>query len=354
MADGMVDVGGSDGATDQDLAELQKALGATEGGQEGQEGQGAQGGQDDGGQSGQTDDFDEDDERSTKVDAELDAAGTDAEREQIRARRRAERQRKKQQRNEKLDSLERLVQTQAAQLQQQAEVLARIQNTNMSSQLAQLDGAIDEAANAYEQFKGILADATTKADGTTAAQATERMNQARERHQQLTAAKERIVASTRTAQPVDPRVANEARRFAAAHPWYKGPQSQDPDSQIITLLDNAVSRERFDPTTPEYWAELESRARRYLPHRFNKPAQEDASAGGSETGYTGGSGEPRPKTPRSPVGGAGNGSARNQQGGFRLSAERVAAMKEAGIWDDPARRAKMIERYKQQDRQQGA
>lgn len=299
-----------------------------------------------------TDDDEGEGDRSTRVDSELDEAPDDAARAAIRERRRQERLRKKQLRNDKLEGLERLVQTQAVQLQRQAEVLLRLQNTDASSRLAQLDGAINEAAEVYERYKGILADATTKADGVTAAEATERMHQARDRHTQLTNVKNQIVQSaTNTPQPVDPRVASEARRFAARHTWYKGVQSQDPDSQVLTLIDNSVARDKFDPTTPEYWAELEARAKRYLPHRFNTAEP----AGGSENGYTGAAGEPRPATgkPRSPVGGSATGARTSTNGGgFVLSAERVAAMKEAGIWDDVDRRNKMIQRYKDQDRAQ--
>lgn len=35
-----------------------------------------------------------------------------------------------------------------------------------------------------------------------------------------------------------------------------------------------------------------------------------------------------------------------------IDPERVKAMKEAGIWDDPKRRAAMIQKYAQYDRQQ--
>jgi hypothetical protein len=36
---------------------------------------------------------------------------------------------------------------------------------------------------------------------------------------------------------------------------------------------------------------------------------------------------------------------------FTLSAEQVRAMKDAGFWDDPKKRASMIKRYAQEARQ---
>jgi hypothetical protein len=55
------------------------------------------------------------------------------------------------------------------------------------------------------------------------------------------------------------------------------------------------------------------------------------------------------------VGGAGQrgNTPADSEGGFKLSAERVKAMKEAGIWDDPERRQKMITKYRELDKQNG-
>lgn len=355
MADGTVELGGSDAntATQEEVRELETALRP--------EGSAAPA---DGAvtvdeQGNVIENADDDgDERTTRVDTELNEARDDAEREAIRARRRAERQRKKQFRTERVDTLERLVAAQSAQIEQQTAILAQLQNTDAGAKLAQLDSAITEAAEVYDRYKGILADATAKADGTTAAEATERMMAARERHTHLTGVKQQIVQHTRAPQPVDTRVATAAQQFAAKHPWYKGVQSQDPDSQVLTVLDNGVARDKFDPTTAEYWAELESRARRYLPHRFvgKAPAggrEAGPAAGEDETGYDSGDAPAGGARPRSPVGGAGGAGNRSvnagNSGGFRLSAERVSAMKEAGIWSDPVRRKKMIAEYKALD-----
>jgi len=39
-------------------------------------------------------------------------------------------------------------------------------------------------------------------------------------------------------------------------------------------------------------------------------------------------------------------------GEFRLDPERVRAIKEAGMWDDPKQRKRMIDKYVEFDRQQ--
>lgn len=308
-----------------------------------------------GGDAGHDDDDDED-ERRGKVDSELDGAASDTDREAIRARRREERKRRKQFHNDKVDTLERTVQAQARQLREAQETLLRLQNSDASDKLGQLDDAIAEAQRHVDHFKAIHADAVAKGDGVTAGEAMERFSQARDRFNNLTGTKRNIVESqTRapTPPPIDPVVRRNAQEFGGRHKWYGGARSADPDSKVLTMLDAGITQEGFDPRTPEYWAELEARGRRYLPHRFNSAAPGDA-----ENGYTDGAAagsEPAAgnRRPRSPVGGAGqqrNGAPNEGEGGFKLSVERVKAMKESGNWDDPKKRAAMVARYKAYDK----
>lgn len=286
-------------------------------------------------------DDDQVDERSTKGDQELDDAADDAEREAIKERRRQERQRRKHNRLEKVETLERTVESLAAQNRKMAEDLMRLTQSDSSAKLSQLDGAIQEADQVFNHYKAIMADATAKADGTTAAQAMDLMLKARDRHTQLVGVKQSMVNASRQPAPIDPRVHKSAREFATKHSWYRGPQAPDSDSQVMTMLDNQVTKDGFDPTTDTYWTELESRAKKYLPHRFS-------STNGGGDSYN----DTTTRKPRSPVGGSAQrgSSSSDSEGGFKLSTERVKAMKEAGIWDDPERRQKMIAQYRKIDR----
>lgn len=286
------------------------------------------------------DDGDErDDERSTKGDQELDDAESDAEREAIRARRREERHRRKNNRVEKVETLERTVESLAAQNRKMAEDLMRLTQSDSSAKLSQLDSAIKEADQVFNHYKAVMADATAKADGTTAAQAMDLMLKARDRYTQLEGVKQSFVQSSRAPAPIDPRVRRAATTFAEKNSWYKGPQAPDSDSQVLTMLDNAVTKEGFDPTTPDYWTELESRAKKYLPHRFST----------TESRYNNQEPQRKPKTPVAGASQRGN-TPQDAEGGFKLSTERVKAMKEAGIWDDVDRRTKMIAQYRKIDR----
>jgi len=285
---------------------------------------------------------DDNEERSTRVDTELEDAENDAEREAIKERRRQERQRRKQNRIEKVETLERTVESLAAQNRKMSEDLMRLTQSDSSAKLNQLDAAISEADSVFNHYKAIMADATAKADGTTAAQAMDLMLKARDRHTQLLGVKQSFVQTSRQPAPVNPIVRRAATEFAGKHKWYQGPGSADADSQVMTMLDNAVSKDGFDPASETYWSELESRAKKYLPHRFNTSADK----GGDYNGTT-------ERRPRSPVAGAGQRESRSSdsEGGFKLSTERVKAMKEAGIWDDPVRRQKMIAQYRKVDRE---
>jgi hypothetical protein len=288
------------------------------------------------------DDESESDERSAKGDQELDDAEDDAERDAIKERRRQERQRRKHNRVEKVETLQRTVESLAAQNKRMAEDLMRLTQSDSSSKLDQLDGAIKEADQVFNHYKAIMADATAKADGTTAAQALDLMLKARDRHTQLLGVKGSMVQASRQPAPINPMVRRAATEFAAKNKWYQGPGSADADSQVMTMLDNAVTKDGFDPASDTYWQELESRAKKYLPHRFN-----------ATTEKSGGYNDSTERRPRSPVGGAGQRESRSSEseGGFKLSTERVKAMKEAGIWDDPTRRQKMIAQYRKIDRE---
>jgi|GEM_PF-3362884 len=69
-------------------------------------------------------------------------------------------------------------------------------------------------------------------------------------------------------------IRNRVDDFAEANPWYKPHDTKDMDSQIILRLDDQVASEGFDPRTDAYWNELEARAARYLPHRFDNASNQ--------------------------------------------------------------------------------
>jgi hypothetical protein len=103
-------------------------------------------------------------------------------------------------------------------------------------------------------------------------------------------------------------------------------------------MDELMAAQGWDPTDPDYWDELDSRLQKELPHRYNSGNDEDSR---------------NVRRPRNVVGSAGR-EASAAFGGtnrtFTLSAEQVRAMKDAGMWEDPAKRARMVKRYATESR----
>ncbi len=277
---------------------------------------------------------DDDGEESTaKVDSELDEAETDEEREEIRKRRKDERKNRGARHRERVDSLERNLKALTEQNRALQQQVGSIQNANTGSQLAQIDQAIQQATNAAEHFKGVIAQAVTQQDGKTAAEATEYMLASRRRAEELTTFKQNATRTMNAPKPIDPALVNKSQSFLGKNKWYGGPQSNDPDSRVLTAIDNSLAAEGWDPTSDDYWSELETRAKKYLPHRIG--------------------GSPAPQSrQRNPTGGSSNSSGSGEgTTTWNLSAERKAALQDAGLWDDPEKRKRAIKSYHSYDQQ---
>jgi hypothetical protein len=273
----------------------------------------------------------DDDGESSSADSEE----TDPDRMALRERRRAERQAKKRHRLEKEDSLKRELSARDRIIEEMSERLARVERKSTGSEIAQIDTALKQAAGAYDHFRGILKSAVESQDGESAVQAQERMELAKRKYEDLTRIKDSYQKAQQAPQPLDPRLVNHAQAFMENNKWYD-PTGQDEDSSIALAIDRRMAQEGWNPTTPEYWEELGSRVKKYLPHR--------AKSGNIPS--TGARNERR----SSPVGGSGKDSSGARATTFILSKERVSALKEAGLWDDPKDRNDAIKRFREYDR----
>jgi hypothetical protein len=128
----------------------------------------------------------------------------------------------------------------------------------------------------------------------------------------------------------------KARQWAADNAWFN-PNGKDNDSEVVKAIDAALAREGIDPSSDAYWDELDNRLSKYLPHRF---AEEE------DSGYS----QPKGGRRGPPVGGGREMSAPGSKKVY-VSAERVQAMKDAGYWDDPVMRQRMLKRYAEVDRE---
>jgi len=211
--------------------------------------------------------------------------------------------------------------------------LDAIERRNSGSELAQLDQAKKQVSQAYNYFKDQIALASEAGNHKLVAESTDKMLQAQRKFDEITNVEKAFRQNQASPAPLDPRLVANAKDWMTRNNWFD-PNGKDADSRITQTLDNQLSEEGWDPTTPQYWQELESRVKKYLPHRVKGTKMS-------------------PERPKSTVAGSGReaSSNANSTGTFKLSAERVQALKDAGIWDDPKQRAAMIKSYREFDKQ---
>lgn len=251
-------------------------------------------------------------------------------REQKRQKRRARKEYHKQvavEKDMKLTLLER-------QNQELLERLSVLEKKSHGSDIARLNKAIEDQETRITFAKQKIAEATASGNGEMLTAAQEMWFEARRQYEALDALKKKVVQppKQRTIQAPDPVLKKYADAWVSNNSWYD-PNGKDPDSKVALAIDQAMGEEGWNPRTPEYWEELDNRLQKYLPHRYTEVADEKPSR--------------TPSRPRNVMTGSSRENATSSGGRntFTLSPEQVRAMKDAGMWDDPDKRAKMIRRY---------
>jgi hypothetical protein len=255
---------------------------------------------------------------------------TDAVREARRARRKAKKEYIKRVQNEKDERLA----AQDREIQEMREQMAAFKREIEAKRLAELKKAMEDEEARIKYAKIRLKEATDKADGTALVGAQEAMMAAKDRYDQLAAMKAQQEQQAQVYQAAEsPMVQKYAKRWMEKNSWYD-PEGGDPKSRMAKQIDAQLAREGFNPATQTYWQELSARVETEL--------QDEESDAYTDSTYE----TPRKRGPKSVVTGSeretGGGGSRNT---FTLSVEQVRAMKEAGFWDDPKMKAKMVARY---------
>lgn len=274
-----------------------------------------------------------------------DTAGVDdddPDREQIRAARREERRLKKQIHKEKASQSNHLINALKKQNQELSSRLANLETRTSGAELARVDKVIDDTQVQIEYSKMKMREAVSNQDGDAVVKAQELMYESQRKLEALKNIKEnatkQMSAPKQNINVPDPMVQEMAAEWMSRHKWYD-PQGKNLDSEIAQRIDKTLTEEGFDPSSQDYWDELDDRLKKYVPHRFteNRNQRDDR---GQRT------------PPRSIVTGSGRESAPNTRSNqYAISPSRVAAMKEAGAWDDPVRKAAMVKRFIEYDRQ---
>jgi len=220
--------------------------------------------------------------------------------------------------------------------QELMERLSVVERKTHSADLARIDKAIEDQELRLQYAKMKISEAASASDGHAMAEAQEMMYEARRQMEALSNVKKAAVEPRKAQGNVpDPRLQRLAANWMERNDWYD-PNGRDTDSKIAKQIDEALVSEGWDPTASEYWEELDNRLHKYLPHKYNDTTDVRSST----------------KRPRSVVTSSGresvNGSTNRNT--FVLKPDQVRAMKDAGFWDDPEKRSKMIKRYAQEAR----
>jgi hypothetical protein len=212
----------------------------------------------------------------------------------------------------------------------------RQQNAELMRRMSAVEGntLTQNAAGVQQHLQQALAEARAieAGNGEDAATALRIRDEAKERASQLSAYKNRFEAAAKeaTAPRADPRVTNYAQQWLSANEWYD-PAGRDEDSAITKAIDNALAREGWDPASAEYWHELTRRVANRIGDGDDAPARtakRKAPPTGSGREYA------PPSTKNEVV----------------VTPERKQAMIDAGAWDDPVARKRLLKAYQDYDR----
>lgn len=257
--------------------------------------------------------------------------------EAIRAARREKRKLKKQYHRQQQAEKDLRYNQLVRQNQELLQRLSAVEQKTHGSELARVDKAIEDHQVRLQYAKMKMAEAASANDGEAMANAQEMWYDARQKVEALENLRKQASQPPKQ-QPIAPDLAiqRNAAAWMERNDWYD-PQTKDVDSKIAKVIDEGLTAEGYDPRSQEYWEELDNRLQTRLPHRYTDEAEEKTVV----------------KRPRSAVTGSGRESAASSGGRntFTLSADQVRAMKDAGMWEDPALRAKMIKRYANEARQ---
>jgi hypothetical protein len=303
-------------------------------------------------------------------------ADTEAKREARREERRLRKIRRREYQNRDQARL-RVLESNMVQLQQENKELKAGQQTlqeqNTTITANNVKEKISEAQRVFNAAKALHQEAVTAGDGARATQAMDDMFEAKEAlyvlnqyERQLSLKPDKPAngsANGHADQPAPGFRSDEVkRRFEDWHernPWYdlRGAHSPDRDSRIAFAIDTMLTARGLDPSSDEYWDEMEDEVAKQLPHRLDEnDNQSDPDDEGDDAP------PPRRTTARDAgknararpaTGGSGRGRAAAGRE-ITISGARASAMREMGLQPGTKEWVNMAKKYESYDKQQGS
>lgn len=275
----------------------------------------------------------DDHEEGDVEDARLSDSRNEEEQEKREARRNERKRRREAHRFARDKSREELqwLMEQNKALQQRLEA---VESHALAAQKGSLDQNYNSALNNVRAAEMALAKAIEVGDGNRVPELLRQRDQAMAQATELNRMKNQF---SNTPPVQNAAVRERAEKWAEKNRWFNA-NGNDSDSIAAKAIDAGLIAEGFDPSTKRYWKELDRRIADRLPHRFAD--DEDSDYNPPER-----SGRRGP-----PVSGSREISSPGSRKVY-LSPERVQAMKDAGYWDDPVLRQRMLKRYQETDRE---
>lgn len=208
--------------------------------------------------------------------------------------------------------------------------LSSVEGHAMQSNAQTLEERLAKAQRDVQQAEHFIAKATEAGNGEDVVAAMRIRDQAMAETNQLAQQRQQFEqARQQAATPqVDPTVVNYAKEWMQANPWYD-PQARDRDSALTKAIDNELVREGYNPASREYWEELTDRVAEAI--------GEDAAPA------------PRRKKRGPPTGNTREHAPVSTKREIYVTPERKQAMIEAGAWDDPVLRQRLLKAYQSYD-----
>lgn len=316
-------------------------------------------------------------EEPAKASGRLAEGGEAAEEEEGAADSKAARPKKtsKQRRDERRRT-ERLIREERDFYQSQyREVLGRlneVEATGLDSRMLVVDGRLNECLNDVAQAESLEMEAL-KAGNTAEALQFRKVREAangkatlfRQEKDRLAQAQAARTSRPQTRMPAPgaAEIAAHAARYRADKAWLQFDQNGgplNPETAVALSIDAALKREGdLNEREDAYWKELDKRVRSALPRLFGEPDTGDADDDEDDL-------EPvvqQQPVKQAPVRAAAAASARkgpavgssgSQQAAgatYRLSKERIDALKEIGEWETPEQRKSWAQYYKNWDKE---
>ncbi len=267
-----------------------------------------------------------------------------------RARRRLEKQQKRQNRRDYQEQDALLIQTLSDRSNKLEAELARLKGSQIQREAREIEMSMAHhdrrRRNAYAHMK----EAERNEEWGKVRHAEQAMNASNAEFERLDYLRRQPIQDPAATEELGPQAKSHAEVFLERNQWFN-PAGGDQFSDFAKRIDEGVAADGFKPDSAAYWRQLEARLQASLPqHLFeqqggdNKPRDERGRFAPNNAQQQTQLSRQQEQRGGPPVAGRSESAIRpgERPGEVTVPASVVRDMKEAGVWDDPVRRNRVI------------